>query len=144
MTLFLVDSSVIQRLAKPSVRTAWDRLSERGEIATYLPSLLEAGHSARSASDYERPIDLESRAKVLLPPQPGIVEVALLIQSALFAAGIGRTVGVSDLQIAATALHHSSPARPVVVAHDDADLDDVASVEPGFRSRWIAPRPTAD
>lgn len=144
MTLFLVDNSVIQRLAKPQIRAAWDRLRERGEIATCLPTLLEAGYSARSAADYQRLIDLESRAKVILPPQPGVAEVALRIQAALFAAGIGRAVGVSDLQIAATALHHSSLGRPVIVVHYDADFDHVAAVEPGFRSQWIAPRGTAD
>ncbi|MGB4780003.1 PIN domain-containing protein [Microbacterium sp.] len=144
MTLFLVDNSVIQRLAKPSVRSAWERLRERGEIATCLPTLLEAGYSARSAADHQRLIDLESRAKIILPPHPGIIEVALRIQAALFTARIGRAVGVSDLQIAATALHHSSPARPVSVVHYDADFDQVAGVEPGFRSQWIVPRGTAD
>ena len=144
MTLFLVDNSVIQRLGKPSVRAAWGRLRETGEIATCLPTLLEAGYSARSAADYGRLIDLESRAKVILSPHPGIVEVALRIQAALFTAGIGRAVGVSDLQIAATALHHSSPTRPVTVVHYDADFDHVASVEPEFRAQWIVPRGTAD
>ncbi len=144
MTLFLVDNSVIQRLAKPSVRAAWEQLGDTGEIATCLPTLLEAGYSARSTADYERLIDFESRAKVILPPHPGVVEVTLRIQAALFRAGIGRAVGVSDLQIAATALHHSSPARPVIVVHYDADFDHVASVEPRFRSRWIVPRGGAD
>lgn len=144
MTLFLVDNSVIQRLAGPRVRAAWDRLRETGEIATCLPTLLEAGYSARSAADYRRLIGLESRAKVILPPHPGVADVALRIQSALFASGIGRAVGVSDLQIAATAVHYSSPARPVIVVHYDADFDHVAAVEPGFRSRWIVPRGTAD
>ncbi|WP_159500397.1 PIN domain-containing protein [Microbacterium sp. 18062] len=144
MTLFLVDNSVIQRLAKPRVREAWDVLRETGDIATCLPTLLEAGYSARSAPDYERLIDLESRAKVILPPHPGVAEVALRIQAALFAAGIGRAVGVSDLQISATAVYHSSLARPVIVVHYDADFDHVAAVEPGFRSQWIVPRGTAD
>ncbi|GAA1998489.1 PIN domain-containing protein [Microbacterium ulmi] len=144
MTLFLVDNSVIQRLAKPRVRDAWDHLRETGEIATCLPTLLEAGYSARSALDYERLIDLETRAKVILPPHSGVAGVALRIQAALFAAGIGRAVGVSDLQIAATAVYHSSLARPVIVVHYNADFDHVAAVEPGFRSQWIVPRGTAD
>lgn len=144
MTLFLVDNSVIQRLRKAPVREAWDRLRETGDIATCLPTLLEAGYSARSAADYERLIDLELRAKVVLAPHPEIVETALRIQAALFTAGTGRAVGVSDLQIAATALYHSSPARPVIVMHYDADFDHVAAVEPGFRSQWIVPRGSAD
>ena len=70
--------------------------------------------------------------------------MALRIQAALFTAGIGRAVGVSDLQIAATALHHSRPARPVIAAHYNSDFHHIADVEPGFRSQWIVPRGTAD
>lgn len=142
--LFLVDNSVIQRLAKQPVRDAWVRLRERGEIGTCLPTLLEAGYSARSASDHRRLMELEQNAKVVLSPEAEIADIAVRIQSALFAAGAGRSVGVSDLQIAATAIHHSSPARPVVVVHYDADFDRVAAVEPRFRSEWIVPRGTVD
>lgn len=144
MTLFLVDNSVIQRLRKPQVDAAWRQLCEAGDIATCLPTLLEAGYSARSATDYGRLIDLESRAKILLRPDPGIAEVALRIQSGLFSAGMGRAVGVSDLQIAATAIYYSIPGRPVVVVHYDADFEHVAAVEPEFRARWIVPRGAAD
>ncbi len=75
---------------------------------------------------------------------PGVVAVARRVQTALFAAEPGEPSGVSDLQIAATAVHHSSPMRPVIVAHYDIDFDHVAAVEPAFRSQWIVPRGTAD
>lgn len=143
-TFFLIDNSVIQRLTKPRVRAAWDRLRERGDVATCLPTLLEAGYSARSAGDHQRLMELEHSAKILLPPEEGVLAIAVRIQSALFASGAGRSVGVSDLQIAATAIHHSSPTRSVVVAHYDADFDHVAAVEPEFRSEWILPRGTLD
>lgn len=142
--LFLVDNSVIQRLAKPQVRAAWDRLRERGDIATCLPTLLEAGYSARSAGDHQRLMELERSAKIVLPPQDAVLEIALGIQATLFAAGTGRSVGVSDLQIAATALHHSTPTRSVSVVHYDSDFDHVAAVEPQFLSEWIVPRGTLD
>ncbi|MFT4211428.1 MAG: PIN domain-containing protein [Microbacterium sp.] len=144
MTLFLVDNSVIQRIDKPQVRDAWMRLHDRGEIATCLPLLLEAGYSARSKDDYERLIDLEQRAKVVLPPSPEIVEIALDLQHALFGAGMGRAVGVSDLQIAATALYHSTGSQPVVVLHYDADFDHLVAVAPRLRVEWIVPRGAID
>lgn len=136
-TLFLVDNSVIQRLQKPAVREAWERLRLRGEIATCLPTLLEAGFSARSEGDHRRLVGLEQRAKIVLPPTDQTVRVALEIQSALFAAGLGRAVGVSDIQIAATAICHSTPERPVVVVHYDADFDHVAAVDARLRSEWV-------
>ncbi|WP_162940107.1 PIN domain-containing protein [Gryllotalpicola protaetiae] len=142
--LFLADNSVIQRLRKPTIRAAWAALRERGDIATCLPTLLEAGFSARSATDHSALTRLERGAKIVLPPAPEMVDIALEIQAALFAAGIGRAVGVSDLQIAATAIHHSSPDTPVVVVHYDADFDFVARVDSRFRAEWIVPRGTAD
>ncbi len=139
----LVDNSVIQRLAKPGIRQAWQRLIERGEIATCLPSLLEAGYSARSADTHSALLDLEQHGKVMLPPEPGIVPIAIGIQSALFAAGKGRSAGVSDIQIAATAIHHSTPTSPVIVVHYDADFDHILSVAPQLQAEWVVPRGTA-
>ncbi|MGC3955845.1 MAG: PIN domain-containing protein [Propionicimonas sp.] len=143
-TAFLVDNSVVQRLAKPTVLAAWRELSERGDIATCLPTMLEAGFSARSAASHHRLLELEQAAKIVLPPEAGMVAVALRLQSALFDAGKGQAVGVSDLQIAATAIFHSHPTRPVVVVHYDADFDHLASVEPRLRTEWIVPRGTVD
>ncbi len=142
--LYLVDNSVIQRLGKPAVSEAWAGLRERGEIATCLPALLEAGYSARSSIQHQRLVELERRAKVILNPEPEIVDIALRIQAALFAAGTGRAVGVSDIQIAATAIHHSTRERPVVVVHYDADFDRVAAVESDLRAEWVVPRGTVD
>ncbi|MFT4029297.1 MAG: PIN domain-containing protein [Protaetiibacter sp.] len=145
MTLrLLVDNSVIQRLAQPAVYLAWQRLLERGDIATCLPTLLEAGYSARSASAHGALLELEQHAKIMLLPAPEIAHIAIDIQSALFAAGKGRAAGVSDLQIAATAIHHSTPADPVIVVHYDADFDHMASAEPRLRAEWVVPRTTAD
>lgn len=143
-TLFLVDNSVIQRLRQPSVFDGWRRLGERGTVATCLPTMLEAGYSTRSARAHEALVRLEQRSKVVLPPVPEIVELALRLQAALFTAGKGRAVGVSDLQIAATALHYSDAQQRVVVVHYDADFDHVCSVEPTFEAEWIVPRGSVD
>lgn len=143
-TLFLVDNSVIQRLRQSSVLEAWRRLGERGTIATCLPTMLEAGYSARSAQAHEALMRLEQASKVVLPPAPEIVDLALRLQAALFAAGKGRAVGVSDLQIAATALYHSNAQQRVVVVHYDADFDHISSVEPTFVVEWIVPRGSVD
>ncbi|MFJ4165761.1 hypothetical protein ACIPY5_09405 [Microbacterium sp. NPDC089698] len=59
-----------------------------------------------------------------------------------FQAGIGRSVGVSDLQIAATAIRHSHAQQTVTVVHYDADFENVARVAPEFSHRWIVPRGT--
>lgn len=87
---------------------------------------------------------LEQASKVVLPPAPEIVDLALRLQAALFAAGKGRAVGVSDLQIAATALYHSNAQQRVVVVHYDADFDHISSVEPTFVVEWIVPRGSVD
>ncbi len=142
--LYLVDNSVIQRLAKPPVLAAWRRLSERGTIATCLPTMLEAGFSARSAAAHGTLMRMEQAAKVVLPPDPGIVPIAVRLQAALFSIGRGRAVGVSDLQIAATALFHSTTDRPVVVVHYDADFEHITTIEPRFAAEWIVSRGSVD
>lgn len=141
IALFLVDNSVTQRLAQPIVRTAWERLLDEGEIASCLPTALEAGYSARNAADHARIVGFETQAKVMLPPTAEIGRIALELQSGLFAAGKGRTVGVSDLQIAATAIHYSAAlGRPVTVVHYDADFDQLAGLSSGLSARWIVAR----
>lgn len=140
--VFLVDNSVVQRLSNPRVRSAWDALVERGEVATCLPISLEAGYSARNAQDHARVMEFETRtAKVMLRPESEVVDYAIALQAALFAKGLGRAVGVNDLQIAATALHYGErTGREVAVVHYDSDFDHLANVWPTFDSRWIVPR----
>ena len=139
-TLFLVDNSVSQRLPTPIVRTAWSTRSERGEIATCLPTILEAGYSARSAHAHRETIHFEQASKMVLPPTSEDLPIAVRLQGALFTAGMGRAVGVSDLQIAATAIQHSKGDTQVVVVHYDTDFDHLASVEPRLATEWIVPR----
>lgn len=139
---FVVDNSVIQRLGQPAVRRAWDTLVDSGEIATCLPIALEAGYSARNLEDHAQIVRFENDgAKVMLAPDREIVSLAITMQSALFRAGKGRAVGVSDLQIAATAVHHARRRQSrVIVVHYDSDFEQLSEVFPELDAQWIVPR----
>lgn len=139
--LFLVDNSVLQRVHRSdAVAAALVELLALGDLAGCLPQLLEEGYSARSASEHARIIDAADRAKVFLQPDDEVARIAIELQASLFARGIGRSVGVSDLQIAATALRHSTESRIVTVVHYDADFENVSVVAPAFSHSWIVPR----
>lgn len=139
--LYLLDNSATQRISRSAeVAAAVGALLDSGVLASCLPQLLEEGYSARSASDHATILDLNARAKVFLPPVSEVADRALDLQRGLFAAGKGRAVGVSDLQIAATALVHSGRSQQVIVVHHDSDFDHVAEIEPEFRAHWIVPR----
>jgi hypothetical protein len=141
--LYLVDNSVIQRLHRsPEMRAARDVLVRTGELTVCMPTVLEACFSARNYEEHQREADAYVTAWTVLEPAPEILRIALVLQSKLFGAGKGRSVGVSDLQIAATALHYSTEERPVIVAHYDGDFDHLASVEPSLRTQWVVPRGT--
>lgn len=142
-TIYLLDNSVVQRMQQPSVRSAVFLLSEEGAIGSCLPILLEQGVSTRNIAEHDALLRRVRTGMVVLPPEGSILDIALDIQSRLVRAGKGRAVGVSDLQIAATAIHHSTDEHPVVLVHYDRDFDHVAAVEPRLRSRWIVPAGSA-
>ena len=138
-TIYLLDNSVIQRLQQPLVRSAVFELNMDGAIASCLPVLLEQGFSTRNIAEHNALLHRVRTGMIVLPPEPGTLDVARSIQSGLVRAGKGRAVGVSDLQIAATAIHHSTTDRPVVLVHYDRDFDHVVSIEPRLHARWIVP-----
>ena len=138
-TIYLVDNSTLQRVDSSDVHAAMVQLNDHGIVATCLPVLLETGYSARNTADHQQLMRRMRSSMLTLPPVPDVLEIALSIQAALFRAGKGRAAGVSDLQIAATAIHHSAEGRPVVLVHYDRDFDHIASVEPRLHSRWIVP-----
>jgi len=143
--LFLVDNSVLQRLHRSDeVAAALVDLLDRGELAGCLPQLLEEAYSARSADDYDRIRTANARAKLFLQSDAEVARLALDLQRRLFVAGKGRSVGVSDLQIAATAIRHTTPTQRVSVVHYDADFEHVADIAPEFRHEWIVPRGAVD
>jgi len=143
--LFLVDNSALQRVHRSdAVAEALIDLLRIGELASCLPQLLEEGYSARSAEEHRVLIDASVKAKVFLQLDAEVARLAVDLQRRLFATGQGRSVGVSDLQIAATAIRRSTGKQRVSVVHYDADFESVAAVEPTFSHRWIVPRGSVD
>jgi hypothetical protein len=139
--VYLIDNSVIQRLHRsPEVREARDALMRTGDLAVCLPTALEAGFSARTYEEHQQEVQAYTTAWIVLEPVPEVMGIALDLQGRLFGAGKGRSVGVSDLQIAATALHYDTEERPVFIVHYDGDFDHLVSVEPSLRTRWVVPR----
>ncbi|MFT4288109.1 PIN domain-containing protein [Nocardioides sp.] len=138
--LYLLDNSVIQRVHRVSaVAEAMAGLLATGELAGCLPLLLEECYSARSPRDYRTILTDAQRSKVFLPPDEEVARIAVDLQGLLFAAGVGRAVGVSDLQIAATALRHSDASQTVTIVHYDSDFDHLTRVSPELHARWIVP-----
>lgn len=141
MTVYLLDNSVVQRLPRrPEVSAALGQLSARGDLmASSEVAVLEAGFSARNAADHARTVDLLCRELLLLPLTPDVGASAIALQSALFAAGLGRAVGVADLLQAAVAIAHDA-----VLVHYDADFELIGEVEPRLRQQWVVPRGSVD
>jgi predicted nucleic acid-binding protein len=106
---------------------------ERGELATCLPFLLEAGYSARSSAHYNEMMDdLGTFPRVELTPE--IEWRAGQAQRELAAIGHHRLAPI-DVMVAACA--HEIEAG---VLHYDHDYDVLASrTSLRFRSEWLAP-----
>ncbi|MDR1791327.1 MAG: hypothetical protein LBR20_06705 [Propionibacteriaceae bacterium] len=139
-----MDNSVTARSGLEQVRAALDALNEQGDaIASCLPQVLEEGFSARNADEHKTIVEWNSTAKEFLAPNSRVAEEAMRIQTALFATGMGRAAGVSDIQIAATALAYSGDTQTVTVVHYDHDFDLIAQVVPELHTRWIVSRGSA-
>lgn len=134
----LLDNSAWARLGDRSLpQTRADEIAnaiEQGRIAVCLPFLLEAGYSARSATDHADLIE-ELLALPFLQIDEAIERRALDAQGQLARAGHHRLPPV-DLIVAAIA------DRPGLgVLHYDADYDVIRSrTDLGFESAWLAPR----
>lgn len=143
-SLLLVDTSAWSRvLSQPTTLAAFELLRHRHDgMAFCLPLQLELCYSARSAAEYLAMMEFIATSGVMLENNPATAETANRLQERLFHAGKGRSVGVTDLQLAATALAYSNDVQHVTVVHYDGDYEYVATVEPEFRQLWIAPRGT--
>lgn len=135
--MLLIDNSAWARLGSP--RLPDDRVEqvarwiETAELAACPPFVLEAGYSARSATDHDRVIaDL-----IMLPwveVTPAISRLAIQAQGELARIGHHR-VPPADLVIAACA--HIEGAG---VLHYDNDFDLIAERSGlDFQSEWLAP-----
>jgi predicted nucleic acid-binding protein len=125
----------VQALDDARVREIADALEE-GRIGVCLPFLLEAGYSARSASDHDELMG-ELTALPMLAIDAHVERRALDAQRQLARAGHHRLPPV-DLLVAALADRHG-----VGVLHYDRDYDTVAAkTDLRFASVWLAARGT--
>lgn len=136
----LLDNSAWVRLAVPALDDARaheiaDALEQR-RIGVCLPFLLEAGYSARNASDHDELLR-ELTALPMLHIDAEVERRAVDAQQQLARAGHHRLPPV-DLILAALADRHR-----VGVLHYDRDYDIVtAKTDLRFASAWLAKRGT--
>lgn len=131
---FLLDTSVLKRLARPEVRTVVEPLASAGQLGR--PSIcdLEVGYSARNAEEWDRLLHaLEAFEPV--ETTSSHVRRALQVQRML-AERSQRGRKIPDLLIAAAA-----EQLGIGLMHYDADFDAIASVT-GQRCRWVVPAGT--
>lgn len=134
----LLDNSAFARLGAPAlgeqrVMEIADAIEQR-RVGTCLPFLLEAGYSARSATDHDELLR-ELAALPMLHIDTEVEQRALEAQRQLARAGHHRLPPV-DLIIGALADRHS-----VGVLHYDHDYDILAEkTELRFTSVWLTTR----
>ena len=132
----LVDTSVISRLAEPSVRERIDPLAHAGRIGRAGITDLEVGYGSRNAREWDQ--DMADLAVFeLLETTADHVRRARQIQR-LLAARSQRGRKVPDLLIAAAA-----EEKGLTVLHYDTDFDLIAKVT-GQRCEWVVTAGTID
>lgn len=140
--MLLLDNSAWTRLPRAGMdearRAEIAHMIGRGDVATCLPFLLEAGYSARSAEHHRailRDLGLYPRVEIT----PEVERLALQAQSDLARRGHHRLRPV-DVMIAACA--HEAGAG---VLHYDKDYDVLREhTRLRFRSEWLAPAGSLD
>jgi hypothetical protein len=132
----LVDTSVLTRLRRATVRDAIESRAGRGELARAGISDLEIGHSARSALEWDRLADALGVFE-LVETTADHLRRARQVQR-LLAAKHQRGRKLPDLLVAAAA-----EARNLTVLHYDADFDRIAAVT-GQPCEWVVPAGTVD
>ncbi len=132
----LVDTSVISRLAEPSVRAAIDPLVDAGQLARAGVTDLEVGYGSRNARGWDRDM-ADLSVLVLVETTAQHVQRARQVQR-LLAAKSQRGRKIPDLLIAAAA-----EERGLVLLHYDTDFDLIASAT-GQTCEWIVPAGSVD
>jgi predicted nucleic acid-binding protein len=128
---YLVDNSVVKRLAQPQVRAAVEPLATAGELGRTRVCDLEVGYSARNAAEWDRLIvalDAFTAVETTATHMARALEVQRLL-----AARSQRGRKIPDLLIAAAA-----EELRVAVLHYDSDFDLIASAT-GQRCQWVVP-----
>jgi predicted nucleic acid-binding protein len=132
----LVDTSVIKRLAEPSVRDVVEPLAEAGRLARAGISDLEVGYSARNAREWDRLVGALDVFE-MVPTTSDHVGRARQVQR-LLAAKSQRGRKIPDLLIAAAA-----EEQRLTVLHYDQDFDQIAKVT-GQPCEWVVPAGSID
>jgi predicted nucleic acid-binding protein len=102
--------------------------------------MLESGFSARNLEGHQATITGFYATWEVLKLVPELAEIALDLQSRLFARGIGRSVGSFDLIVAAHAIYYTRDRTRVVVVHYDEDYERLEQVAPELATSWLVPR----
>jgi predicted nucleic acid-binding protein len=136
--LLLLDNSAWSRRHASEVRGQFASVMRADRLAVCIPFLLEAGYSARSASDHDTILgNLALLPHVAITPE--VERLALEAQAALARRGHHR-LAPADIIIAACA--HESGAG---VLHYDHDYDLLREhTRLRFRSEWLAPAGSLD
>jgi len=132
---YILDTSVVKRLARAPVREVVEPLAAVGELAR--PSIdLEVGYSARNAEEWDQII---AALDAFDPVDTTAVHVRRALQvQRLLAQRSQRGRKIPDLLVAAAA-----EELDVAVLHYDADFDLISSVT-GQRCEWVVPAGTVD
>lgn len=141
MTTYLVDNSVLQRVARSElIAERLDLLTSRGHVlASCSVSVDEASYSARSHADFQVIRDRLTTWFTYLDLTSEVDSRVTDIREALFSAGQGRAAGVIDVQLAAVAISHDA-----VVLHYDQDYEHISGAYPQLEHTWIVSRGTVD
>lgn len=132
----LADTSILKRLAHPSVRAVVEPLTQAGHLARSAICDLEIGYSARNTQEWDRLIAALG-AFDLVETTAQHVTRSLQVQR-LLAARSQRGRKIPDLLIAAAA-----EALNLVVLHYDSDFDLIGAVT-GQQCQWAAPAGSID
>jgi len=121
---WVVDTSALWRLDLASDSDRWEDLVQRGLVQISSVTLLEVGHSARTAGEVRtwtmgRPLGLMPRLYLTPPAEDRAVQVQALLADQ----GQHRAPSVADLLLAAAA----ELAR-LTVLHVDKDFELIAAV----------------
>lgn len=129
---YLVDTSALLRVTRPSVAAILEPLIEDGSVALSTPVLMEALYSAR-ASDFARFKAAYETATTILPITEAVSRRAVEVQAKLAERSQHRAVQISDLLTAA-----SAEINDLTVLHYDRDYDAIAAIT-GQPTMWIVP-----
>lgn len=131
---YLLDTSVLTRLARTEVREVIEPLAVSGQLGRPQICDLEIGYSARNAEEWDQLIEALDAFEAV---QTTVAHVRRALQvQRLLAQRSQRGRKIPDLLVAAAA-----EERDVAVLHYDADFDLIASVT-GQRCQWVVPAGT--